>query len=57
MVAVLWPERCKTPVSVSGFLITDLAAKLKPQAPNAEYAWWYQFSLPPSEALPAALSR
>lgn len=43
IVAALWPERCKALVSVSGYLITNLQANLKPLAPEAEYAWWYQY--------------
>ncbi|RNG21656.1 alpha/beta fold hydrolase [Streptomyces botrytidirepellens] len=45
IIAALWPERCKALVSVSGYLITDLQANLKPLAPKAEYAWWYQYYL------------
>ncbi|MFJ7335518.1 alpha/beta fold hydrolase [Streptomyces sp. NPDC101110] len=43
IVAALWPERCKALVSVSGYLVTNLAANLKPLAPKAELAWWYQY--------------
>jgi pimeloyl-ACP methyl ester carboxylesterase len=43
IVAALWPERCKALVSVSGYLITNLKANLEPLAPQAEYAWWYQY--------------
>jgi pimeloyl-ACP methyl ester carboxylesterase len=43
IVAALWPQRCQALVSVSGYLVTDLAANLKPLAPAAEYGWWYQF--------------
>jgi pimeloyl-ACP methyl ester carboxylesterase len=43
IMAVLWPERCKALVSVSGYLITSLEANLTPLAPKAEYAWWYQY--------------
>lgn len=39
----LWPERCKALVAVSGYLITNRAAKLKPLPPQAEYGWWYQY--------------
>jgi hypothetical protein len=28
---------------VSGYLVTNLAANLRPLPPNAEYAWWYQY--------------
>ncbi|MGA8535539.1 MAG: alpha/beta hydrolase [Candidatus Tumulicola sp.] len=43
IVAALWPERCKALVSVSGYLITNLAANLQPLPPAAELGWWYQY--------------
>jgi pimeloyl-ACP methyl ester carboxylesterase len=43
IIAALWPQRCKALVSVSGYLITNLEANLKPLPPAGEYAWWYQF--------------
>ncbi|AZQ75214.1 alpha/beta hydrolase [Streptomyces luteoverticillatus] len=43
IVAALHPERCKALVSVGGYLITDRQANLKPLAPEAEHAWWYQY--------------
>ncbi|MBB5774012.1 alpha/beta fold hydrolase [Nonomuraea jabiensis] len=43
IIAALWPQRCKALVSVSGYLITNLAANLEPLPPKAEYAWWYQY--------------
>lgn len=43
IIAALWPERCRALVSVSGYLITNLEANLKPLEPKAEYAWWYQY--------------
>jgi len=43
IVAVLWPERCKGIVSVSGYLIGSQAANEAPLPPQAELAWWYQF--------------
>jgi pimeloyl-ACP methyl ester carboxylesterase len=43
IVAVLWPERCKGLVSVSGYLIGNQAAGKIPLPPNAELQWWYQF--------------
>ena len=42
-VAVLWPERCKALVSVSGYLIGSPEANKKPLPPKAEFAWWYQY--------------
>src|SRR5215469_16409518 len=43
IVAVLWPERCKAMVSVSGYLIgsQDVGKMMRP--PPAELQWWYQF--------------
>lgn len=43
IIAALWPERCKALVSVSGYLITNLEANLRPLAPQAEHTWWYQY--------------
>ncbi|MBB6144533.1 pimeloyl-ACP methyl ester carboxylesterase [Silvibacterium bohemicum] len=43
IMAVLWPERCKALVSVSGYLIGSPAANEAPLPPKAELAWWYQF--------------
>ncbi len=43
IMAVLWPERCKALVSVSGYLIGSPEANKAPLPPKAELAWWYQF--------------
>jgi pimeloyl-ACP methyl ester carboxylesterase len=43
IMAVLWPERCKAIVSVSGYLISSIEFNKKPLPPAAEYAWWYQY--------------
>jgi pimeloyl-ACP methyl ester carboxylesterase len=43
IVAVLWPERCKALVSVSGYLIGSQQAGKVPLPPEAELQWWYQF--------------
>jgi pimeloyl-ACP methyl ester carboxylesterase len=43
IIAALWPHRCKALVSVSGYLITNLAANRKPLPPKSENAWWYQY--------------
>lgn len=43
IMAVLWPQRCKALVSVSGYLIGSQAANAKPLPPKAELQWWYQF--------------
>jgi pimeloyl-ACP methyl ester carboxylesterase len=43
IIAVLWPERCKALVSVSGYLITNRESQKAPLPPKAEWAWWYQY--------------
>jgi pimeloyl-ACP methyl ester carboxylesterase len=43
IIAALWPHRVKALVSISGYLITNLAANAKPLPPKAEDAWWYQY--------------
>lgn len=43
IMAVLWPERCKAIVSVSGYLIGSPEANKQPLPPRAELEWWYQF--------------
>ena len=43
IIAVLWPERCKALVSVSGYLIPSQAANRAPLPPKVELQWWYQF--------------
>ena len=43
IMAVLWPERCKAMVSVSGYLIGNQQAGKVPLPPKAELQWWYQF--------------
>ncbi len=43
ILAVLWPERCKALVSVSGYLIGNQEAGMMPLPPKAELLWWYQF--------------
>lgn len=43
IIAVLWPERCKALVSVTGYLITNRERNETPLPPAAEWAWWYQY--------------
>jgi pimeloyl-ACP methyl ester carboxylesterase len=43
IMAALWPERSKAIVSVSGYLITNLAANQRPLPPATELGWWYQY--------------
>jgi pimeloyl-ACP methyl ester carboxylesterase len=51
IIAALWPQRCRALVSVSGYLVVNLATNLQPLAPQAELGWWYQyyFSTPRGE--------
>ncbi|TPL89720.1 alpha/beta hydrolase [Mesorhizobium sp. B2-3-13] len=43
IIAALWPERCKSMVSVSGYLIGNQQAGKSPLPPKAELQWWYQY--------------
>jgi pimeloyl-ACP methyl ester carboxylesterase len=43
VMAVLWPERCKAIVSVSGYLISSPAGNHTPLPPQAAFAFWYQY--------------
>jgi pimeloyl-ACP methyl ester carboxylesterase len=43
IIAVLWPERCKAMVSVSGYLIGSQETGKAPLPPDAELQWWYQY--------------
>jgi pimeloyl-ACP methyl ester carboxylesterase len=43
VMAVLWPERCKAIVSVSGYLISSPAGNQTPFPPQAAFAFWYQY--------------
>lgn len=43
ILAALWPERCKSLVSVSGYLIIDREANAQPLPPQGELGWWYQY--------------
>src|SRR5580658_3459597 len=43
IMAVLFPERCKAIVSVSGYLIGSQEAGKAPLPPASELQWWYQF--------------
>jgi pimeloyl-ACP methyl ester carboxylesterase len=43
IVAVLWPQRCKALVSVSGYLIGSQESGKAPLPPAAELQWWYQY--------------
>lgn len=43
ILAALWPERCTSMVSVSGYLIGNQQAGKLPLPPKAELQWWYQY--------------
>ncbi|MBV8220911.1 MAG: alpha/beta hydrolase [Solirubrobacterales bacterium] len=43
IIAVLWPERTRAIVSVSGYLIGSQATGSLPLPPEAELQWWYQY--------------
>src|ERR1700754_4081990 len=43
VIAGLWPERCKTLVSGSGYVGTNVNHAQNPLPPKAEYNWWYQY--------------
>jgi pimeloyl-ACP methyl ester carboxylesterase len=43
IMAALWPQRCKSLVSVSGYLMTNVEAGKRPLPPKAEHDWWYQY--------------
>jgi pimeloyl-ACP methyl ester carboxylesterase len=43
VMAVLWPERCKAIVSVSGYLISSPAGNQTPLPPAGAAAFWYQY--------------
>ena len=43
VMAVLWPERCKAIVSVSGYLISSPAGNQAPLPPQAASAFWYRY--------------
>jgi pimeloyl-ACP methyl ester carboxylesterase len=43
VMAVLWPERCKAIVSVSGYLISSPAGNQTPVPPEPAFLFWYQY--------------
>jgi pimeloyl-ACP methyl ester carboxylesterase len=43
IVAALWPDRVRGLVSGGGYNIQDIAGSKKPQAPENEYCFWYQY--------------
>ena len=43
IVAALWPERARGLVSCGGYNIQDIAGSAKPQAPEDEHRYWYQY--------------
>ncbi|MDP3658603.1 alpha/beta fold hydrolase [Phenylobacterium sp.] len=45
VVAALWPERVAGLVSGTGYNIQDIAASVRPEPPEAEARYWYQYYL------------
>jgi pimeloyl-ACP methyl ester carboxylesterase len=43
VMAVLWPERCKAIVSVSGYLISSPEGNQVPWPPEPAFLFWYQY--------------
>lgn len=43
ILAVLWPDRIRGHVAVSGYLIGSREANRRPLPPAAELGWWYQY--------------
>lgn len=43
IMAILWPQRCKAMVSVSGYLVGNPETNKLPLRPQAEFEWWYQY--------------
>ena len=41
--AALWPDRTKGLLSVGGYNIQDISRSVKPQLPENEYRYWYQY--------------
>ena len=43
VVAALWPQRVRGLVTVNGYNIQNIAASVKPVAPEQEHRFWYQY--------------
>lgn len=43
ILSALWPERVQALVSVGGYNIQDIPGSTKPQIPENEYRYWYQY--------------
>jgi len=43
IVAALWPERARGLVSAGGYNIQDIPGSIKPQTPENEFRYWYQY--------------
>ena len=43
ILAALWPDRVSGLVSVGGYNIHDIPGSVKPQKPENEYRFWYQY--------------
>ena len=43
ILAALWPDRVRALVSVGGYNIQDIPGSVKPQIPENEFRYWYQY--------------
>jgi pimeloyl-ACP methyl ester carboxylesterase len=43
ILAALWPDRVRALVSAGGYNIQDIPGSIKPQIPENEYRYWYQY--------------
>ena len=43
ILSALWPDRVRALVSVGGYNIQDIPGSIKPQIPENEYRYWYQY--------------
>jgi pimeloyl-ACP methyl ester carboxylesterase len=43
IVAALWPERVRGLVTGGGYNLQDIPNSMKPQSPEREWAYWYQY--------------
>src|SRR5262245_26165600 len=43
IVAAVWPERVRGLVTCGGYNIQDIVGATRPQAPENEYRYWYQY--------------
>ena len=43
ILAALWPDRVRALVSAGGYNIQDIPGSIRPQIPENEYRYWYQY--------------